>query len=80
MARVRALTQHIYAGINHEAGEEYDAPEDRLQEIIGFGWVSLVEEAKQPKPPQPPKPPKPPQPTPPPKGAYETRDLKAGNK
>jgi hypothetical protein len=71
IVKVRALTQHIYAGINHEAGEIYDAPEDRLAEIIGFGWVTVVEPKAKAQQAQPPTP----EPKLPP-GAYETREMK----
>lgn len=59
---MKTLQEHVYAGISHKVGEEYDAPEDRLDFIIASGAVVLVDQPKPPKPP---------------KGSYETRQMKA---
>lgn len=67
--KVRALKQHSYPpDTPRKDGEIYDAPVDRLEAIVSFGWVKLldppletkVEEAEESS-----------------KGKYERRDMRA---
>jgi hypothetical protein len=49
MPTVVALKYHTHDGVEHQEGDEYEVPDEQLENLTAQGMVALPENAQKPK-------------------------------